>query len=134
MKLQTWRKNVLKGKIVGQDYFHLITPEVCPSVVANQVRELSWGKPVETVTMPPLQHQVYLTTPDEGSKSVQAVEAHFTFIVESSQETVCLDNRRQYSSGKFAPFVEYTTRTGTIEPNMTFVEKDVLLTKLRNII
>lgn len=54
LKLQEWRKNVIKGKISGQSYAYLIDDISCPGTIANNVRELSWGKRVETVTMPPL--------------------------------------------------------------------------------
>lgn len=66
LQLQPKRRYVFIGLIQWQSYEYLITFCGYAGQIANKVRELSWGKPVETVSMPSLQHQVYLTTPEEG--------------------------------------------------------------------
>nr|QXV86378.1 polymerase [Chuviridae sp.] len=133
-KLQMWRYNVLKGRYQGQSYVDLIDNYECPAQIANLIRERSWGKRIETVTMPPLQHQVIIKDPNVDNLTKHDIQGHFTFQTTKSKKTIVHDSRPHYSSGDNRPFEGYTTRTGTIEPTMSFIDKDVLLAKLQNII
>lgn len=82
----------------------------------------------------PLSHFVKLTTQLNGSASVWDSENHFMYTVDLDGEPLTPDKRFHYTSGVHEPFVGYTTRTGTVEPKIHFLEKDILLTKLKNIL
>lgn len=92
-RLQTWRFQVITGKkrLDGRPFFHLI--ENCPSISANNVREYCWGKPVEDVTMPPLQHQLelYPAALDAISAFIIMMTLHYLLGVVLSTMRMVLD-------------------------------------------
>lgn len=85
------------------------------------------------ITMPPLQHQLKFVVSSDLTNDIWECRNHFLYKVTPPVDVG--DRRKEhYSSGEHTPFTGYTTRTGSVEPNGLFIEKDVLLQKIKNLI
>lgn len=83
--------------------------------------------------MPPLQHQLKFVVSSDLTNDIWECRNHFLYKVTPPVDVG--DRRKEhYSSGEHTPFTGYTTRTGSVEPNGLFIEKDVLLQKIKNLI
>lgn len=133
-KLQTWRINICRKGYEddSRSFVHFI--EGCPAEAAHKVREYAWGKVVDGITMPPLQHQVVFTTQSLSRDNGWHLRNHFTYNVHLPTEFLTPDKRYQYASAGCRPFIGFTTRTGSVEPLIHFVDKDVILTKVKNLL
>lgn len=134
-KLQAWRSSRALDKQESdvKTYLHLLDP-LCPAKSAYDVRTWAWGKPVTGITMPPLQHQLIYTVPTDSSYNDWVVNNHFTYNLKDSIRTISSKSTYHYSSAGCEPFLGYTTRTGTTEPTVSFIEKDPSLQKIQNLI
>jgi hypothetical protein len=136
MNLQKWRVSRLLGMDTRNVGYELrLNVSSCPAELAQLLRDKLWGKPVEGVTMPPLQHQLFFTTPIQGMFDEWSVNNHFTFY--PSAELQSLTGKKsvqQYCTGNKKPFLGYTTRAGTIAPVCNFIEKDTTLLKVKNLL
>jgi len=132
-RLQNWRVHILNGtsKIPARSLTSCIVE--CPTETAYNVRKFAWGKAVEGVTMPPLQHQTILTTRLFAAHDDYSSKNHYTYTRMPLKQYLTPDKREHYASAHVRPFIGYTTRSGNSEPVLNFVDKDVLLTKLKNI-
>lgn len=132
-RLQGWRKARLRGKNIAklEPYFHLVSP--CPSESADIIREQAWGIKIIGITMPPMQHQLQLHNAALHGCSQWVKNNHFTFTLSEPTINVSTDDHQHYCACPTEPFVGYTTRTGNIAPSAHFVEKDPVLTKVKNL-
>lgn len=133
-RVQEWRKARLKGISPGRefDYSHMIT--ACPAESAHNIRLRTWGKEVVGITMPPLQHQVYLTTAFSAGSTEWVDKNHFAYTINHPLKNINRGRSEHFSSGQYKPFLGYTTRNGMTEPTVHFIEKDPMLTKIKNLI
>lgn len=132
--LQTWRHSRMKGK----NNYHLTSLSSlvthCPAESAERIREVLWRKKVVGITMPPLQHQVYLETALQDATNAWNNENHFTYNVLSPSNSLPKARNEHYTTCDQKPFVGYSTRSGMIEPTVYFIEKDPILQKVKNLI
>lgn len=134
-RLQHWRFLRLRG-IDHRNVEQYDTIRVkCPAEVAQSLRCKLWGKKIEGITMPPLQHQIMLMTPMMGQADDYILNNHFTYHVSTEYLPSLIKRPTQHylSCGK-KPFLGYATRSGTIAPTVHFIEKDSILTKVKNIL
>ncbi|AJG39051.1 polymerase [Lishi spider virus 1] len=132
--LQSWRRLRIKDRLSEdtRTLSHLYSP--CPAQFAQRIRDFSWNKKIKGVTMPPLQHQILFIPAYPRNANSWERNNHFTYHVSAPIEYATKHIREQYSCGAKDPFIGYTTRTGTVEPTVHFVEKDVIIQKLKNLI
>lgn len=137
--LQRWRSARLRGMhlTLGRDYQKLVVGQ-CPMKDADVIREFAWGKPVIGVTMPPACHTMVYGTRAQMMTSDHYVSHHFTYFLDDDLELKHLKDDKQklrgYATGKQKPFLGYKTSAGTIAPSVHFIEKDNILTNLKNLI
>lgn len=134
VKLQTWRCRMAKGLVNYDSYLYLLLNTDCPTHAAQKIRELCWGKRIEGITMPPVQHIMSVCPIVPEYITPHNVNNHFTFKVQYPKTSLTLDRRAHYSSGAQRPFVGYKTRSGTVEPTVHFIDKNPILLKLRNVL
>lgn len=115
-KLQNWRYKILNLDLdirATKSFLGLIRP--CPAQSSYLIRQFAWGKSIEGLTMPPLQHQVSFTTQLLSGSNTHALNNHFTYYVHPITQTLSKNNRMHYSTSNQRPFIGYTTRAGTVE-------------------
>lgn len=109
----------------------------CPSESSQIIRDTAWGKPVEGIIMPPLQHQIIYTTRLRSALDGWCQNNHFIYHVlpaDQKRDSITKDNRIQYSSYNTKPFLGYSTKSGMNLPTVHFIEHNVLLSKIRTMI
>lgn len=134
-KLQHWRYLRLKGIDYHDTERFDVLYHTCPAKIAQNLRCKLWGKHIEGITMPPLQHQILLFPPLLGQTDEYILNNHFTYYVSTEFLPSLMKRPTQHylSCGK-KPFLGYATRSGTIAPTVHFIEKDAILTKVKNIL
>ncbi|AUW34382.1 L [Blacklegged tick chuvirus 2] len=129
--LQEYRVSVVMGRLTTPSFLPPQWRDWCPARIAQWVRDTLWGKRVEGVTMPPLQHQLILMTPEQGVVDEWARDNHFTYVTDTPTEVLRSTAPRGMATAGKTPFIGFTTRTGMVEPHVHFIEKDVMLQKVR---
>lgn len=74
--------------------------------------------------MSPMQHQLVITYASESHDNDWMNTHHFNFFLDPPNRYVTADHREHYAAGTRAPFLGYTTPTGTIQPTVHFIEKE----------
>lgn len=106
----------------------------CPNLIAQQVRERWWGTRVESVTMPPLQHQIHIVDPfSEGDNSWPDTH-HFSYIRHIPTKFVDPQRLLGFSTADKEPFLGYSTRRNMEEAQVRFVEKNLILSKVKQLL
>lgn len=138
--LQEWRSSTLQG----QECF---TPKIpfiealtlCPAESASAIRKMAWGEEVYDITMPPMSHLIHFGIPIFCMHDAWARENHFVYTTVSRSRLI--DHtpvigypRDHYKVGDLKPFLGYTTRAGTLIPEVKFSEKNVVLKKVKALI
>nr|QJW70342.1 RNA-dependent RNA polymerase [Erysiphe necator associated negative-stranded RNA virus 19] len=135
-RLQAWRA----GKILGKHdkgavlIYNINNDYVCPALMADDIRTNVWKKEVRGVSMPPLQHQISISTPDLAENDPWARINHFTYFVKPIMYSLPFINHRTYATSSTKPFMGHITKTGSITPNVQFIEKDNILNKLQTLL
>lgn len=137
IKVNKYRLSKLSGetKFDDIDYYGKIRMYDCPAQQADKLRHITWRKPVESVTMPPLQHQISITTIHDTLQNEYAKDNYFeaTYTCKTSEF-----KRRPipaFSCGNCKPFLGHKTKTGMRQNQTTrFLEKDELLTQVKNLL
>lgn len=134
-RLQYWRYRRLKGINRADTERYDVMRVSCPAELAQSLRCKLWGKSIEGITMPPLQHQIALVSPLAGQADDYILNNHFTYYISNEYLPSLINKPTQHylSCGK-KPFLGYATRSGTIAPTVHFIEKDSKLTKVKNIL
>lgn len=130
--LQLWRLRVIRGEHRWNRNLTSVHSE-CPAQFANNIREATWGRAIQSITMPPMMHQIHLTTPELSCRDTWSTLNAFTYEVEPALEVVGTSSFA-YTAGGRLPFLGFTTRTGTTTPTVSFVEKDIILTRVKNLL
>lgn len=134
VRLQRWRKRKIQGVRQRKTLAFVIDDYACPAEAASAYREESWGRKIEGVTMPPLQHQLYFVTEAQALNDPWAQHNHFTYYIYPTTKKIEEDSSRHWASSEKKPFLGYTTRTGMIEPAIHFIKNDPILTKMKNLL
>ncbi|APG78716.1 RNA-dependent RNA polymerase [Hubei chuvirus-like virus 1] len=135
MRLQRWRVNRMRGLNLRDGDSFNFKGLTCPAQIAQNIRDILWGKRIEGITMPPLQHQLEFHSPLLVQHNTWALDNHFTYHVGKTFVNPLFKNcPQQYMSCGYKPFLGYATRSGTIAPTVHFIEKDAILIKLKNIL
>jgi len=130
--IHEWRVEVLNNYSGGKkNLFNQYDP--CPGKFAANIRKELYLHDIEGVTMPPLQHQVKITTPTDSGEVVWDVMNHFSYHILPETESV-LPGVFGYSYGGKKPFLGYATTAGTTVPQMNFVERDDVLSNVKNLV
>ena len=135
IKIQRYRLDRLKHRgNTTNDLFAEISQIHCPQEAAQYVRDHWWGKHIESVTMPPVQHLVHLEPQQGGHLNGWEDRNHFQY--KTSEITQHLDAFRlpSYASSGLQPFIGYTTRNSMIPARINFIEKNILLSKVKDLI
>lgn len=134
INLQKWRSERLRGMHRMRAFFYIVEPNKCPSLMAQELREMSWGKKIEGITMPPLQHQMTYITQLQGYDDPWAQSRHFTYYIKEPSHSLEEKSTRHWATSHVKPFLGYTTRAGTRAPQLHFVRNDPLLLKIKNLL
>nr|DBA44344.1 TPA_asm: RdRp [Pterovirus sp. 'diachasmae'] len=131
-KLQRWRRGRMDRVNTRGTHpiLHLMTD--CPAESAQRMREYAWGKPVEGITTPPLQHLIKITTPYFTSDP--AWDSQNAFLLNYYPATTFLpghENESCWGAGPKDPFLGHRTSSGTLLPTARMVEQDPILSKIR---
>ncbi|ALP32028.1 putative RNA-dependent RNA polymerase [Imjin River virus 1] len=133
--LQEWRVRTLssgpQGDVVSILRFCYNT---CPGQAAYNIREYAYGKPVTGITMPPLQHQIYITNQDASSHVDWAYKNHYQLTISEPTETLDKRSPDHFKAGVIRPFVGHITSDKSMMPRLYLVEKDFLLNRVQKLI
>nr|WPV62259.1 MAG: RNA-dependent RNA polymerase [Wufeng shrew chuvirus 2] len=130
-KVHLWRINVLNEKIPLIDRQLLYTD--CPAEFCDRLRQEAWGLPITTVTHPPPQHQIFLSTQENEFRSLWSLDNHFLMHMKQP-EFLIGENRWHYADGGKIPFLGHTTAAGVITPTIRVSEKDPVAAKVSNLL
>nr|WPR16559.1 MAG: RNA-dependent RNA polymerase [Millipede chuvirus] len=133
--LHQYRLNLVVNGITKPTMMELLDiNSSCPGEIASLLRSKLWGKPVESISMSPLQHQISITSRLASHEDDWACNNHFTYYIYPPCEYMDEYHLPTYSVANIAPFLGYTTRLGLVQPSVHFVEKDLLLSKIKLLI
>jgi hypothetical protein len=132
-KLQQWRVNVLRdtGTHESKNWYQRFYDD-CPHKFAYDVREWSWTKPIIGITTPPMHHIMSYTTEIYGD--IHDDQHHFTYQISDDLKAYTRDGSQQYCDGGFEPFLGHITSTATLAPQLKFVQKDVILSHVAQLL
>ncbi|AJG39074.1 polymerase [Wuhan Mosquito Virus 8] len=134
-KLQEWRVKTLKSGPQGDVVSILkFCYNVCPGQAAYNIRKYAYGKPVTGITMPPLQHQIYITTQDASSHLEWAYRNHYQITISDATETLEPKSPDHFRAGLIRPFSGHITSDKSMMPRLYLVEKDFLLSRVQKLI
>lgn len=128
-----WKLRRLKDEGFDDDYDYSQLLKDCPAESAQLIRNKAWKKEVDGITMPPMSHLLGFSTQHLSHMSDHARSNHFSFTVQLPTEYLTKKPNFHYAVGKYSPFIGHVTGTGTDNPQLHLVEKDVILNKLRNV-
>lgn len=128
-----WKLRKLKGILDEDLYDYSKYVKDCPAKSAEIIREIAWNKPIDGITMPPIAHLLRFTTPFQDSHDDHCRKNHFVYNYDYPTEFLTKQSSHHYAMGSRIPFIGHVTGTGTLNPTLHLVEKDTILTKLRNI-
>lgn len=84
--------------------------------------------------MPPMQHQITLSSPLYSRTSIWDQNNHFTYKIHDVIKSYSKYNPRPFGTSNLKPFIGHITKAGTVSPTIQFIEKDIVLSKLKNMI
>ncbi|UHK03098.1 MAG: RNA-dependent RNA polymerase [Sanya chuvirus 2] len=131
------RAQVVKG---NHDYTHdmnaWITKIDCPAEKAQIIRDKSWGKKIEGISMPPVQHQMILIPEHAASENDWARRNHFSYSYALPTQILNPDYAPLplFTASDKKPFVGYKTKLGMSTPKEALLESDEILDKVKNLI
>nr|UVF62174.1 MAG: RNA-dependent RNA polymerase [Bat faecal associated chuvirus 1] len=133
--LQNWRYKRIKGINMDRVESFISCLTSCPTESTQKIRHFSWGKPVEGITNPPVCHQIRLTTGLTSSQIHWDTDNHFT-LTHYYPKRYIMGARDIYAWGSAGctPFLGHKTSSSSTIPSIHFIEKDVLLSKIRNLL
>nr|UIW13713.1 MAG: RNA-dependent RNA polymerase [brine shrimp chuvirus 2]UIW13714.1 MAG: RNA-dependent RNA polymerase [brine shrimp chuvirus 2]UIW13715.1 MAG: RNA-dependent RNA polymerase [brine shrimp chuvirus 2] len=136
ISLLDWRIQTLKNSWIyrGSIVSTIYTRDKCPALIADQIREASWGKPVVNVTMPPMSHLLEYSTPGQIGNDVRAKRNNFSYKLIPPNKYLIGYPSMHFASGRTDPFVGYVTPTGTLAPTVNIIAKDLILQRVKNLI
>lgn len=107
----------------------------CPGEAAYELRKYLWNKPVEGVTMPPVQHQLTIEDPKNVASDKWAHRNHFDYILKTPSTTLVDEyDLPFYTSCDNRPFIGYTTKLGVTVAKEQLIDNNDVTTKAKNLI
>nr|WNV56441.1 MAG: RNA-dependent RNA polymerase [Wenzhou rodent chuvirus 1] len=134
-KLQNWRVMRINGCFEASVDVPLpAQQDLCPTEIAWNWREKSWGLPIHGITQPPMQHIMKYTVAGSSGGDRWADKHHFHYHLRPPSVTVDPEHIAHYSTGLLRPFLGHTTRTGTIAPQVRLDQSESILVKISNLL
>nr|UIW13702.1 MAG: RNA-dependent RNA polymerase [brine shrimp chuvirus 1]UIW13708.1 MAG: RNA-dependent RNA polymerase [brine shrimp chuvirus 1]UIW13709.1 MAG: RNA-dependent RNA polymerase [brine shrimp chuvirus 1] len=136
LTLLEWRLDTLvqpwiyRGSIVSSIYEN----NKCPALIADQMREKAWGKPVVNVTMPPMSHLIRYSTPEQIKYNLRDKRNNFLYRILTPNKYLIGFSTFHFASGRTDPFIGYITPSGTLAPTVNIIAKDMILQRVKNLI
>ncbi|AJG39044.1 polymerase [Changping Tick Virus 2] len=129
-----YRIALLKQKIRGSQHIVDLAElgEACPYAIAKRTRDTLWGKPVEGITHPPLQHMISVGTVASFRATDEAAYNHFEIMFDLSDRPP-----RQgplFTIGRHDPFTGDSTGRGLHHPDATIISHNMLSSKVRDLV
>lgn len=131
-QLHRYRLSLVKGRVSKSTFLlddYAIGTD-CPYRIASDLRAKTWGKPVEGITQPPLQHQISVGTIRYFGASDVAAYNHFEVLFEPPQ----VAEAPLFSKGPYLPFVGETTGKGLAPPEATIESHNMISTNVRTLL
>nr|WAS28124.1 MAG: polymerase [Chuviridae sp.] len=100
----------------------------CPYYLIQEVRTSIWGKPIEGITHPPLQHLVLIGRVESHPVGAYTGENHFSV---SFDTNIYTDDPFLFTVGRSTPFVGSITTRGLSQPQAAFKTANMLVPKLK---
>ncbi|AIY53910.1 polymerase [Suffolk virus] len=128
-ELHLYRKQVIRRGLTGA--VSLVEPNDvsrCPYQVAKDMRDRLWGKPVEGITQPPLQHLIQLGRPEDFEVDDHATFNHFELWFDAPDEN---EVTPMFNLGTKEPFVGAVTGRGLSKPEAQLQSHNILSGKIR---
>jgi hypothetical protein len=133
-RLHKYRRDKIRGLNRGfEDLFHTIASVRCPQEGGQRITDLWWGKHVESITMPPLQHQIHIEPQQAGNLNEWEDANHFQYKIHPITQYLDKYHLETYATAGLRPFIGYTTRNSMVPARIHFVEKNIILTKVKNL-
>nr|UCW41650.1 RNA dependent RNA polymerase [Turkana Chu-like virus] len=132
-KSSQWKLLKLKDDQIEETYDYYKCFSKCPAEFAQKIRDKAWGKEIDGITMPPMSHLLAFTTQFISGLNDHARANHFNFTIHQPDTYLTPVPNYHYAQGKQVPFIGHVTGTGTDNPQLHLVEKDIILNKIRNI-
>ncbi|APG78700.1 RNA-dependent RNA polymerase [Hubei odonate virus 11] len=131
--LHEWRIKQLKSKN-SFDTDLMTYHDSCPTLWADRIRTTLWGKPVESVTMPPIKHVTFIAQPEEVESNSWAINNHFKFIYNRPIKVLDRYNLPGYQKGGFSPMVGSITRTNLASSSIKLETKNELTQNVQTLL
>lgn len=134
-RLQNRRIQRLLGKNMWyvRSFIPLLTP--CPGESTQIIRERGWGKPFQGISMPPLQHQIRITSPETSSNLMYDVQNFFAIeYVKPVQFVRRCEGNVNWATSHLEPFIGMTTTSSMSQPTVHLIEKEPVLSKLKTLL
>lgn len=136
--LQNWRYQTLTNNCHdrSRSYLFIIheAPSSCPVYLADAIRRFCWGKTVVGVTMPPITHLMTYYDHKTAPLNTHVNLNHFTYYIHAPTFVLGKEKSDHFTSSDKVPFVGFKTRPGTQLPELHFVDKDMFLIHLKNMV
>nr|WAS28007.1 MAG: polymerase [Bole Tick Virus 3] len=132
VQLHRYRINLIRGRLsktVGLLDDYSVGTE-CPYRIAADLRRVTWGKPVEGITQPPLQHQISVGTIGYFGTSDVAAYNHFEVLFEPPPSP----EAPLFTKGAYQPFVGETTGKGLAPPEANIESHNMISTNVRTLL
>ncbi|UOW66031.1 RdRp [odonatan chu-related virus 137] len=132
-QLHEWRLKQLRGQNT-YDVDLLTYRDVCPTLWADNIRTSLWGKPVESVTMPPIKHVIFISRPEEVENNTWAINNHFKFVY--NRPTKFLDDYKLpgFQGGPHSPMLGSITRTNLTSSSIKLETKNELTQNVQTLL
>lgn len=135
-QLQEWRIKVITSEDPpsGSYNFYLSCYSVCPAEFADKIRLRAWGKQVTGITNPSPYHLMSYTS--SIYSTVSDVFRHFEYTITESESVryYTKTKSRNWGDGGAEPFLGHITPTASLAPSLKFVQKDVVLGHLSDLL
>nr|WPR16563.1 MAG: RNA-dependent RNA polymerase [Hemiptera chuvirus 2] len=135
-KIHRYRNQVLDDQLQdATDFQYILTSyDGCPGKQAHELRRIMWTKPVEGISMPPVQHQLTLMLLSDGIDNEWCAQNHFSYFLKRPDQSVTNISLPIYTSGQEKPFIGFKTRMGMTAPREKLIDSDEVLNKVKNLI
>nr|WFD55778.1 MAG: L protein [Changping Tick Virus 3] len=100
----------------------------CPYQLVQEIRESLWGRKIEGITHPPLQHLVLIGRPESHPVCAYTGENHFSVSFDIGNYT---EDAFLFTVGRYTPFVGSITTRGLSQPQAAFKTANMLVPKLK---
>jgi len=105
---------------------------ICPTKMAEDMRDKGWDMKIKGVTHPPIQHQLFLKAEAHGT--IQEANNHFLYQVHDALEPLPYMRAPQFSPAAATPFLGNITPSGTIGSPIQIDSKNIVVRNIRTLL